>query len=454
MSQQEAQSILEKSKGNPAWFIETILGVPFLTEQQRAVIKSVAENRRTCVTAGNGVGKTWLAARLALWFLYTNPKSKVVTTAPTWFQVENLLWRELRVAHQTAKFPLGGTVNQTSLNLDEDWYAIGLSTNDPTKFQGTHAPRIMVVFDEATGVSPGIWEASEGLAVGPHDRFLAIGNPTDPMSEFKRKDDSGAWNVLRLNCEEHPNVKKGEIVVHGAVTKEWVDEKLVEYGGRETALYRARVRGVWPEEGSSTLIPLRIVEAAQERWKDPDLVILAEPVIAVGCDVARFGEDETIIFTIDIHGNVARPIAKYGQDLMATAGQVASIKANQVGIDDSGLGGGVTDRLKEMGLNVTACIGGAGAREEKKFVNSRAEMWWALREALLAGDIALPDDRKLAADLTNVEYSYDSRGRIKLESKSEIKKRIGRSPDRGDALAIANWVRTPRIVYNQGKLLR
>jgi hypothetical protein len=81
-------------------------------------------------------------------------------------------------------------------------------------------------------------------------------------------------------------------------------------------------------------------------------------------------------------------------------------------------------------------------------------MWWGLREALQASDLSLPDDRKLAADLTNVKFSYDSRGRIKLEAKDEIKKRIGRSPDRGDALAIANWARTPRIQYTQGKMVR
>lgn len=450
----DAASILEKSKGDPAWFLTEVLGVPYLTPQQREVIASVAKNRRTCVTAGHGVGKTWLAARLALWFLYTNPQSKVVTTAPTWFQVENLLWRELRVAHQTARFPLGGTSNQTQLSLSEEWFAIGLSTNDPTRFQGTHAPRLMVIFDEATGVSPGIWDAAEGLAVGPQDRFLAVGNPTDPLSEFKRKDDSGNWNVIRLSCEEHPNVKEDRIVVPGAVTKEWVDDRLQEYGGRDTGLFRAKVRGLWPEEGTNTLIPLRIVEAAQSKWKDPDLSVPCPPIVSIGCDVARFGQDETVIFAIHEGGVVSRPITRYGQDLMATAGQLGTFKAHSIGVDDSGLGGGVTDRLRELGLPVVPCVAGAGAREEKKFINARAEMWWALREALAAGDITLPQDHKLSADLTNVEFSYDSRGRVKLESKADIKKRIGRSPDRGDALAIANWVRTPRIQYSQGKILR
>lgn len=453
MTADKAKAVLEKSQHDPAWFLIEVLGVPYLTDQQREVVESVKANRRTCVTAGNGVGKTWLAARLALWFLYSNPGSKVVTTAPTWHQVENLLWRELRAAHQRARLPLGGSPNLTSLSLSDEWYAVGLSTNDPTRFQGTHAPRVMVVFDEATGVATGIWEAAEGLAVGPHDRFLAIGNPTDPTSEFKRKDDSGMWRVIRLNCEEHPNVTSGSIVVPGAVTKEWIDEKLIEYGGRETSLYRARVRGVWPEEGDDTLIPLRLVEEATARWKEPGKAIV------IGCDVARFGQDETVIFTVDEAGNVSAPTIRHGQDLMATAGSLVAMadgaaKECPIAVDDSGLGGGVTDRLRELGKPVVPCLAGSAAREDRKFVNARAEMWWGLREALQSGDLSLPDDRKLAADLTNVKFSYDSRGRIKLEAKDEIKKRIGRSPDRGDALAIANWARTPRIQYTQGKMVR
>lgn len=440
-SRQQAQSILDRSRRDPAWFLHTILGAAYLTPHQLQVVESVKVNRRTLVTAGNSVGKTFLAARLALWFLYSNPRSKVITTAPTWIQVESLLWRELRQAHGGAKYPLGGQVNKTLLNLSDDWFAIGLSTDNPTRFQGFHAPRVMVIFDEAIGVDPGIWEASEGIAVGNEDRFLAIGNPTDPTSEAKRKEDSGIWNVIRLNAEEHPNVTENRIVVPGAVTREWIAEREQEYGGRDTSLYRARVRGLWPEEGNDVLIPMRLVEAAQKRWQDIGAV---GPILCVGCDVARYGADETVIFKIHANGAVAPAIVRHGQNLMETAGQLKAMKVSQLGVDDAGLGGGVTDRLKEQGAQVVPCIGGSAAREDKKFVNARAEMWWALREALQAGDIHLPDDRKLAGDLTNVKFSYDSRGRIKLESKDDIKKRLGRSPDRGDALAIANWVRVFR----------
>lgn len=438
MSQAQAKTILQRSQSDPAWFIRTVLGAPVITPQQLRVIESVRDNRRTLVTAGNSLGKTWLAARLALWFLYSNPKSKVITTAPTWIQVESLLWRELRQAHVSAKFPLGGQVNKTQINLADDWFALGLSTDSPTRFQGFHAPRVMVVFDECVGVGKGIWEASEGVAVGANDRFLAIGNPTDPTSEAKRKEDSGLWNVMRLNGEEHPNVIENRLVVPGAVTPEWIRERQEEYGGRESPFYRARVRGLWPEQGDDVLIPMHLVEAAQKRWAKP------EKSVAIGCDIARFGSDETITVSIGDNGAVQIESIRQGQDLMATAGTLVQFKGLKIGVDDAGLGGGVTDRLKEQGVAVTPVLAGSGAIEDTKFINRRAEMYWALREALKAGDISLPDDRKLAADLTNHKFTYDSRGRIKLESKDELKKRLGRSPDRADALAIANWVRVPR----------
>lgn len=427
-----ATKIVKASRDNPAFFLREVLGVANIVPQQLAVCRSVQANRRTAVPAGHGVGKTWLAARLAMWFLFSYPHSKVLTTAPTWQQVENLLWREIRKAHQSAKYALGGTVQQTEINIDEDWFAVGLSTNDATRFQGHHAPRILIIFDEATGVASEIWEAAEGVAIGPDDRFLAIGNPTDPMSQFKQVCDSQLWNTIALNAEDHPNVTTGEVLVPGAVTKEWIDERLIEYGGRDTALYRARVLGKFPEQGDDMLISLADVERAQERWETP-----SGAAKALGVDVARYGSDETIEIEIFDNGIVGVPRGIRGQNLMATAGSIKANKAEKKAVDDSGLGGGVTDRLEEHKVKIMPYIAGEKAIDSERFLNRRAETWWMIREALKKDEMALPPDDKLAADLTNIKYTYTSKGQIKLESKDDVKKRLGRSPDRGDALAIA-----------------
>jgi hypothetical protein len=420
-----------KAKADPLFFIPKVLGGT-LTPDQVRVCESVRDNRRTAAPAGHGVGKSYVASCLALWFLGTRPGSKVITTAPTWRQVEEVLWREIAGAYARSKQPFGGRLMSTHLEMAPDWFAIGISTDDPTRFQGIHAPEMLIVLDEATGIDPEIWDAAEALAVGPKDRFLAIGNPTDPSSRFKQVCDSGSWNVVEISVENHPNVVEGRIVIPGAPSREWVAERLEAYGGRDSALYRARVLGRWPEAGSDVLIPVSLVEAAQSRWMEP----LGRPATA-GCDVARFGTDETVTYTIDEAGNVAPAIVRVGQDLMATAGHLRFINARRTFVDDTGLGGGVTDRLAEQSFPVEGINFGESALDPEKFVNRRSELWWGMREALAAGRLGIPTDARLAADLCNVKYSFDSKGRIKLEAKDDIKKRLGRSPDRGDALALA-----------------
>jgi phage terminase large subunit len=438
-----ATSVLKASRKRSAFFIENVLGNP-LTDQQLKVCDSLDRHRRTAVPSGHGVGKTYLAARYALQRLFAfGPSSKVITTAPTWTQVEMLLWKELRSAYKTSVVPLGGNLLKTELMVEEDWFALGISTNDTARFQGFHAEYVTIILDEATGVDPLIWEAAEGLAIGPNDRFLAIGNPTDPASEFKRACDSPLWNVVRLNAEEHPNVIHNKVIVPGAVTREWVEEKKVQYGGTNTALYRARVLGLFPEQGDDMLISLAWVEEAQRKWREPNIEV--EIPVAMGCDVARFGSDETVEIDIYDDGTVGKPQVHHGQDLMQTAGSIKASVALKKAVDDAGLGGGVTDRLRELGVAIIPYIAGAEPNDSEQFKNLRAETWWTIREALRTGQITLPPDDTLAADLTNIKYSYTSKGQIQLESKKDLKKRTGRSPDRGDALVIAHYARITKV---------
>jgi len=425
--------IQERGRRDPVWFIMRLLMVSYLTPQQKQICRSMRDNRRTAAPSGHGIGKTFLAACIVLWFLFCFPGAKILTTAPTWFQVENLLWREVRHILTKSIFATYCQASLTAIKLSEAWFAIGLSTNDPTRFQGIHAPYVLIVFDEATGVAADIWDAAEGVAVGQNDRFLAIGNPTDPTSEFKRVCDSPLWNVIHLSAEDHPNVIEDRELVPGAVTRGWIEERLQEYGGKDTALYRARVLGRFPEQGEDMLISLADVERAQKRWIAPN----GQRLKALGVDVARFGSDETVEIEIFDGGIVAEPRVIQGQNLMETAGKIKASSAERKAVDDSGLGGGVTDRLIEQRVDVLPFIAGERAFESDRFLNRRAEAWWLVREMLRNDELSLPPDNKLAADLTNIKFKYTSKGQIKLEAKEEVKKRLGRSPDRGDALAIA-----------------
>lgn len=453
-------------QNEPCWFMEEVLGVKYLTPQQKRVTMSVRDKRRTAAPSGHGVGKTWLAARLVLWHLYAFPGCIVVTTAPTWFQVENLLWREIHQAYAMARFPLGGDLKKTELNLGDKWYAVGLSTNEATRFQGMHARKMFLVLDEATGVAPPIWDAGEALMLSPQDRFLAIGNPTDPSSRFKRECDSGRWEVIRLSADEHPNVTGDEVVIPGAVTKEWIAERIEEYGGPDSPLARARIFGRWPEAGDDVLISIRWVEEAEVLWRAcvPNHAIGPQgPLLALGCDVARSNTgDETVVFGIhqgpvllqptkrDIR--IARQVqAVVGQDTMATAGTLMRegfLKGlKRIGVDDDGVGGGVTDRLRELKHRPLPIKNGGKPLDPKHFTNQKTEMWWWLREMLRTGQLALPPENpRLQADLTIITVKPNSKGLLQLEKKEDLKKpeRLGRSPDRGDALAMAVYAMNRR----------
>lgn len=455
----DAELAVARLRADPFLFFREVLGIPVITPDQTRVVESVVEHRRTAAPSGHGVGKTMIAAAILLWFLFTRFGSKVITTAPTWFQVETLLWREVARLYAGARAPLGGSLAKAQIDLGAEWFAVGLSTDEPTRFQGIHAPAVLVIFDEATGVDPGIWDSSEGIAVSPDDRFLALGNPTDPSSRFKGVCDSGDWNVVEISSENHPNVLERRIVIPGAATYEWVQERLKKYGGRDSDEYRFRVLGKWPKAGSNVLIPTSLVEDAAARWVEPS----GRPD-AAGCDVARYGMDETVIVAIHEGGHPARPEIRQGQNTMETAGQLKALNARRTHVDDTGVGGGVTDRLSEQEFPVEGENFGETARDEERFVNRRTELWWGARDALATGLVSVPPDPTLVADLTSVRYSFDSKGRVKLESKDDVKKRLKRSPDRGDAyvLAVAAFVdqnhrldldlppATERAEYGQG----
>src|SRR5581483_11508696 len=188
---------------DPARFAREVLGSRWWQAQEE-IAALVAGHRRVAVKAANGVGKTYLAADLTLWFLYCHRPSIVLTTAPTWRQVESLLWEEIRRRHNTvnvaaevepARPKLEGSLMQTRLKIADGHFAMGLSTDEPVRFQGFHAENLLVVLDEACGVPEEIWDAVEGVCVGGNNRVLAISNPLSPTGRFYSLFQSPRWQT-------------------------------------------------------------------------------------------------------------------------------------------------------------------------------------------------------------------------------------------------------------------
>jgi len=457
----QAKLIAKRLQSDPVWFVSKVLGVE-LWGKQIEILEAVRDYPRTAVRSCHGAGKSFIAGQVILWFLYSFCPSIVLSTAPTWRQVEKLIWKEVRSSYRRSKVPLGGNLLPKSPELQivqDEWYAAGLSTKDPDKFQGYHEKNILLVVDEAAGVPENIFEAAEGILTSSNARLLLLGNPTQVSGTFYSAFKGQGYNTIAISAFDTPNFTAfgiteeditngtwpekitGPLLNPKLITPEWVADKYKRWGPNSPA-YQARVRGQFPEEGEDTLIPLAWVEASMERWEEASE---GKPV-EIGVDVARFGGDKSVIAVR--RGSKVLPLEVYAkQDTMETAGHVIRARnqygAEKLKIDVIGVGAGVVDRLKEQGYPVVGINVADKATDPEQFVNLRSELWWNLRERLdpnLATNpdpVALPPDDELLADLSGAKYKIDSRGRIKLESKDDMKKRLGRSPDRGDAVVLA-----------------
>lgn len=403
----------------------------------------------------------------ALHSLLCWPESSiVVTTAPGGRQVQSLLGAEIAARFAQFRLRFGEdsvpAPNTTSWFMDREkfpkWYWTGFATSadtaqeHATRFVGFHAKKILTIFDEAGGVERPIWTAADGLMTERGASQLVIGNPTDPTSEFAACWNSPDWHCISISAFDCPNLQPDAKENAWGVTRDWVESMIRRYGEGSWPV-ESKVYGRFPKGAKDTLISLGDVQAALLRPRDPTCPH-AVADLGLGVDVARFGDDATFLCaTCRRCRSILETAEHFGQDTQWTAGATQAMArrlglhpdvARQVSIDDTGVGGGVTDRLREEGWRVNAENFGERPRWERqdaeRFANRRAELWWGVREWIPTACLAeLPIDMhdQLRADLTSIKYKYRGDQSIQLEPKADQKKRIGASPDLGDALALS-----------------
>lgn len=423
-------------------------------------MRSVARpNARVAVKACHASAKTFTAAEILLWWVLQQ-RGIAVTTAPTWFQVEKLLWAEVHKSHGSARYPLGGVLNDTELKLGPDCYAVGLSTNESVRFQGFHAGeggKLLFILDEAPGVRPEIHEAIEGARAGGDVRILMLGNPTIIGGPFQSafSKDRALWDVYTIDAFDTPNLdgvtlddlkaipfqKDGQMSPeHEAylsvnprpylTTRRWVWEKLHTWG-EQSPLWEARVRGQFPAQSEDALIALSWAERAKAPTSPADV-----PCVA-GVDVAGPGEDETVL-TVRQGSNV---IARHVWSIPDPRGEVvAALRPHtfeKVNVDSIGIGYYMARHIEDAGYTVVDVNVGESPRDKEKFSNMKAELYWGLRERFEDGDVHGIDDDLLISQLTGIKYKHNARGQIVIESKDDARKRGVSSPDRAESLMLA-----------------
>lgn len=429
---------------DPASFIGHWFGVD-IWDKQRDIAESVRDHRRTAVKSCHGAGKSFIAARVALWFLHAYPSSIVLTTAPTQNQVEQILWREIRTATQSAKRQLLGRCLNVRYDIAPDWYGLGFKAADtqPDRFQGFHAEHALVVIDEAAGVAHPVYEAIDAVMTSEHARQLLIGNPTNPSGDFYDAFHSNRalYNTITIAASDTPNMKAGRTVRPYLITQQWIDDKITQFGD-ESAYVQSRVHAQFPRTGTDNLIALGWVEASAARIDGVNRATGPDAgAVDAGVDVARTGEDETVLYLrrgLDVIGFDAWN----GYDLMQSVGRIRNAlepyTPGKIKVDVIGMGAGVADRLRELGYDVVDVNVSTAASDAEKWPNLRHELWWELRELFHRNEVNGVIDETTMGQLTSVKYSFDSRHSMPIiESKEQMKKRGLKSPDRAEALMLA-----------------
>lgn len=426
---------------------------------QAAVIRAAQTHSRITVRSGHKNGKSLAAAAIALSEYALWPGSRTILTAPTGRQVKQVLWREIRTLYRRARFPLGGTCaidpGTGLMNPETDTQVLGFTTDDPDKFSGISGARVTYIVDEASGVTDDIFEAIEGNRAGGA-RLILLGNPTQPRGVFfdSHNRDRRLYKTFHISSADTANARdRGEIEdVPGLATKEWVDE-FADRAGVESTEYQVRVEGNFPRVGSNSIFVAADVDAAIGRWTDEVPTEFAKAPLECGLDVARFGDDKSTL--VMRRGKyVYEPIEWSGLDgpqlanrvavgiarvLYPGEGEVAGSRKPIVRVDVAGVGASAYDSLVQIApivhIDVVPIDFAEKAFERGRYVNRRAELWFNAARAVKG--MMIPRSGKIRDDLLAPGYKFSKDNRMQVEPKDAIKKRLGRSPDNGDAFALA-----------------
>lgn len=444
---------------DPVRFATEVLGL-YLCRAQRRILEAIARGARVIIRSGQKTGKSTSFVAAALWWAATRPRGRVLLTAPGYRQVKKVLWKELRrIVYDRKNLRADGLrvvdVLQVEPALDPDtgmqWpdgrEIVGFAANSPGATQGFSGPEMLIVIDEGSEVADDIFEAHEGnTAAG--GRILAASNPIHNVGWFYEAFHAHRefWETIHLSSEDSPNVTGDEPPVPGLAGADFIDMMKRKYG-EDSAYYQIRIKGEFAGTATNTVVGLKLVEGACKRWKANLAVVRSEP-LEFGVDVARFGDDETtiaprrgprvfpLIATLGADGNtVAGLILKAVRELRFE-NEKAIIKIDGTG----GYGSSPIDILRTHHSDEVIVVevnSSERADDEEKYANLRAQMHFGVAEFLAEGGELPANDRKLEADLLAPTYLFDARRRFLVEPKAKIKQRLKRSPDRGDAVALA-----------------
>jgi hypothetical protein len=414
-------------------FVREVLGVEPDPKQVEALDAISRGDRRISIRSGHGVGKTTLLAWIILWWMLTRYPQKTVCTAPTSKQLfgalanETILWlRKLPLTLQELFEP---KAEEIFLKADPTSSFVSFRTSRPEMpeaLAGVHSENVLLVGDEASGIPEQVFIAASGSMSGLTACTILAGNPVRSSGLFYDTHNklSAMWTTIHISCLNHPRI-----------AQDFIEDMKARYG-EDSNDYRVRVLGEFPLSEADTVIPYDLMALSLTRDVRP---LLVKPVW--GLDCAGHGSDKSAL--CKRQGNViTEPVTSWkGLDTMELVGRVhLAYKAtpvltqpNEIAVDAIGLGAGVADRLREMGLPARGINVSETAALTDKYRNLRAELAFTAREWFERRDVNIGNDSFLGAELVNIRWKPTSSGKIQIESKDDMRRRGVKSPNLADA---------------------
>ena len=433
-----------------------------------AVMDALVRGRDVGVESATGTGKSFLAGCLVLWFLAAHDGARVYTYAPYEKQLRLYMWSEIgRLWPKFQRLFPAAKLTDLRIRMDgttDRWsahgYAVKLRAGEEsaTGVQGAHAEHMLLITEETPGIDPSVMVAIQNTKSADHNLQLALGNPDSQHDELHRFCQRQGTTAIRISALDHPNVVCKASIVPGATGANSVAERLDAYGA-DGRLYRSRVRGISPAEASDSIIKHAWLVEAAGRFAIPDY---RDGSRSLGVDVAASEDGDKAAIArwkgaclLEVKSFQCPDPVKLGLDVGAEM-KADGVDPRRVGVDSVAVGAATVGRLKEMGYMVRAlnagskpfgqedsewrALTGKAVLEVEEFGNLRAQLWWTFRKDLQDGKVAVCNDPELFEDLTTPTW-FTRGGKIFVEPKEEIVKRLGRSPDKGDAVVLGNFVR-------------
>lgn len=480
---------------NVADYANDFLGIHFWQKQQE-IANALRDKDKVLVRSAHSTGKSYLLGVLINFYFDTVYPLVGIGNAPTKKLVTSVMFSYARQFRSTNIMTLGdywaGPI-APKLTTNEGHYFEGIVTSDPTAVQGRHGENVVLLIDEAVGISSEMFESLESLMVGDYVKVLAIYNPTDPSSYVAQLEKSAGWHTITMSAYDHPNVWTGveriadgrratdTLPFPGAINLNRFEQLLKQWSfrinksdydpGRDIILptsllydeleyYRpgpiasARLLGRWPEVSMNAIFTDFTVDNAIHNILKTDFT----DQVTIGVDVARFGSDFSafcvrhggkILELFEINGLSTVAVTNKAVELAKKYSEIFEVPAMSIDIavDTIGLGAGVYDNLNEAGYNAHEINVSEKAWNSEAYGNLRSELWFEVHNMFITNQISLGNVSSvttldLKKQLVAPLFNYDRLGRRMVEPKDDTKKRLDRSPDLADAVMLAFAVNT------------